>query len=149
MVKPTANFASRQKRFEDPNAVATLADGGPGVQTTIPGPGSYEHSQPWQSLNKKGIKWQQPIAMQKVALPNAPSIPSHNNIFGYEENNRGELIQQKNTEITYQGHGVDRVGPANYNPPSKKKLTGPLTEWKNPTKPPKKIQIIQKEKKGV
>jgi hypothetical protein len=29
-------------------------------------------------------------------LQNAPSIPSHQNVFGYEENERGELVKQKN-----------------------------------------------------
>jgi len=31
--------------------------------------------------------------VDKVMKPNAPSIPSHNNVFGYEENQRGELIK--------------------------------------------------------
>ena len=54
-------------------------------------------------------------------LPNPPSIPSHNNVFGYssftllyEENAKGELVRQKNTEKTFTGTHEDRVGPGNY-----------------------------------
>jgi hypothetical protein len=47
-------------------------------------------------------------------LPNAPSIPSHNNVFGYEENDKGELIKQQNTELVHAGQGTDTVGPGHY-----------------------------------
>jgi hypothetical protein len=30
--------------------------------------------------------------------PNPPSIPSHENVFGYEENEKGDLIKSKNTD---------------------------------------------------
>ena len=40
-------------------------------------------------------------------LPNPPSIPSHNNVFGYEENAKGELVRQKNTEKTFTGTHED------------------------------------------
>lgn len=64
--------------------------------------------------------------------PNAPSIPSHNNVFGYEENQRGELIKQKNAIKTYKGVGEDRVGPGDYDPNVFPKSAGPTTEWKKP-----------------
>ena len=47
-------------------------------------------------------------------LPNPPSIPSHNNVFGYEENAVGELIRQKNTEKVHTGIKEDKVGPGEY-----------------------------------
>ena len=47
-------------------------------------------------------------------MPNPPSIPSHENVFGYEENEKGELIKQKNTEIVFSGVGKDTVGPGKY-----------------------------------
>ena len=53
---------------------------------TALGPGSY--NPPTDSLQRHKQKhqtkaeWQQ---MAMVRLPGAPSIPSHNNIFGYEE----------------------------------------------------------------
>ncbi len=47
-------------------------------------------------------------------MPNPPSIPSHDNIFGYEENNNGELIKQKNSEKTHTGVKNDIVGPGEY-----------------------------------
>jgi hypothetical protein len=68
----------------------------------------------------------------KTMKSNAPSIPSHNNVYGYEENNNGELVRQKNAIKTYKGVGVDRVGPGDYDPNSFSKSAGPLTEWKKP-----------------
>jgi hypothetical protein len=47
-------------------------------------------------------------------MTNPPSIPSHDNVFGYEENDRGELVKQKNTEKVYAGTKEDTVGPGNY-----------------------------------
>jgi len=55
--------------------------------------------------------WQQ---MAVVRLPNAPSIPSHNNVFGYEETPNGELIQQQNPEKIFAGTASDTVGPGHY-----------------------------------
>ncbi len=47
-------------------------------------------------------------------MQNPPSIPSHENIFGYEENNNGELVKQKNTENCHTGTKHDTVGPGEY-----------------------------------
>lgn len=47
-------------------------------------------------------------------MTNPPSIPSHENVFGYEENDKGELVKQKNTEKAYTGVKGDTVGPGNY-----------------------------------
>lgn len=52
--------------------------------------------------------------MAVVRLPNAPSIPSHNNVFGYEETPNGDLIQQQNPEKVFAGTGADTVGPGHY-----------------------------------
>ena len=79
-------------------------------------------------------------------LQNAPSIPSHNNVFGYEENEKGELIKQQNTEIVHAGLGVDTVGPGHYQVAKiKKKIPGPVVQWKAPNEISKKIQLIMKE----
>lgn len=59
------------------------------------------------------------------------------------------LIQQKATEFIFRGEGVDKVGPGNYNMPDKKHIAGPIVEWKKPSEPPKKIQVIQQQKKGT
>ena len=61
-------------------------------------------------------------------LPNPPSIPSHNNVFGYEENEKGELVRQKNTEKTYTGTHDDRVGPGNYEIENRVNTKG-QTKW--------------------
>lgn len=47
-------------------------------------------------------------------MPNPPSIPSHENVFGYEENDHGDLIKQKNAEKVHTGVGKDTVGPGTY-----------------------------------
>ena len=64
-------------------------------------------------------------------LQNAPSIPSHQNVFGYEENERGELVKQKNQEPILSGVGKDSVGPGTYDFLMNKKVTGPVVEWKS------------------
>lgn len=47
-------------------------------------------------------------------MPNPPSIPSHDNVFGYEENPSGELVRQKNSEKVHTGNKADTVGPGEY-----------------------------------
>ena len=84
-------------------------------------------------------------------MPNPPSIPSHDNVFGYEENIRGELIRQSNTEIVYQGTQLDSVGPGNYELtgfPDKKKV-GTSVKWSKPPGKTDKMKAIQDEKEGV
>jgi hypothetical protein len=71
-------------------------------------------------------------------MPNPPSIPSHNNVFGYEENDQGQLIRQTNAEKTYAGDKKDSVGPGNYEAPQIKKNTG-TTKWVPPSQKNQKI----------
>lgn len=51
-------------------------------------------------------------------MPNPPSIPSHDNVFGYEEvgpdGSKKKLVRQTNTEKIYAGDQKDSVGPGNY-----------------------------------
>lgn len=86
----------------------------PGNKNLNIGPGSYNPPnasvKSFQSSKPK-IEWQQ---MAVLRLPNAPSIPSHNNVFGYEETMDGELIQQQNPEKVYSGSRGDSVGPGQY-----------------------------------
>jgi hypothetical protein len=49
-------------------------------------------------------------------MHNPPSIPSHDYVFGYEEEN-GELVRQKNTEKVHLGTKQDTVGPGEYEIP--------------------------------
>ena len=56
-------------------------------------------------------EWQQ-ITWNRQQNP--PSIPSHENVFGYEENNTGDLVKQKNTEKVHTGVKADTVGPGEY-----------------------------------
>mmetsp|Transcript_15174 Transcript_15174/g.18144 ORF Transcript_15174/g.18144 Transcript_15174/m.18144 type:complete len:85 (+) Transcript_15174:3-257(+) len=77
-------------------------------------------------------------------LPNPPSIPSHNNVFGYEENARGDLIRQKNTEHVHTGINSDRVGPGEYQVDVKKNKKG-ATRWVKPDLSEKIKEIKQKK----
>ena len=59
------------------------------------GPGTYHKDLSWVKNQKiRGKEMGQPPKfLQNLVQENAPSIPSHNNIFGYEENERGDLIR--------------------------------------------------------
>jgi len=43
------------------------------------------------------------VAFNKISNP--PSIPSHDFVFGYEEDPKGHLVRQKNTEQVHTGVG--------------------------------------------
>lgn len=52
------------------------------------------------SRAKVNEKRPQPNLMRAA---NAPSIPSHLSVFGYEENVNGQLIKQKSNQIGFTG----------------------------------------------
>ena len=81
-------------------------------------------------------------------LANPPSIPSHNNIFGYEENQRGELIRQKDTETKHTGYLDDHVGPGEYDVSMKKSTKG-QTKWVKSELAEKVIGIMEKRRVNV
>ena len=82
-------------------------------------------------------------------LPNPPSIPSHNNVYGYEENQKGELIRQTNTEKVYAGDTKDCVGPGNYEISTVAKNAKGPTKWIPPSQKSTKLRAIQREKQGL
>jgi hypothetical protein len=47
-------------------------------------------------------------------LSNAPSIPTKNNCYGYEESSNGQLTINENPEQTFTGRKEDSVGPGQY-----------------------------------
>lgn len=57
------------------------------------------------------VEWQQ-LAVVRSSSP--PSIPSHNHVFGYEEDLEGELVQQPNPDTVFSGVKQDTVGPGQY-----------------------------------
>lgn len=105
-IKPTSNFASKVPRFRNKkNSNQNL------------GPGRYDPEENWVKNGKnapkahfQAIQWERP--------PNAPSIPSHDNVFGYEETKAGVLKKQKNPEKVTTGVKEDRVGPGQYELPN-------------------------------
>jgi hypothetical protein len=54
-----------------------------------------------KSLGTKS-EWKN-VAFNKISNP--PSIPSHDFVFGYEEDPKGHLVRQKNTEQVHTGVG--------------------------------------------
>lgn len=52
--------------------------------------------------------------MKGPKIVNPPSIPSHQTVFGYEENEKGQLIKQQSNQLGFTGERNDRVGPGDY-----------------------------------
>ena len=73
---------------------------GGGKLNDAPGPGQYYQEAAWKGKQRSSnSQWSKGQGHAVVPIQtNPPSIPSHNNVFGYEEDNRGNLIRQKNTE---------------------------------------------------
>lgn len=96
IIQNSYNFKSSKERFDD---------GGLLIKATQPGPGYYE---PRESLGmnrntgttKSGTQLgfknssSQWGRESRPKIVNPPSIPSHMNIFGYDENEMGQLIKQ-------------------------------------------------------
>lgn len=84
-----------------------------------------------------------PVTEQRdgLRIMNPPSIPSHLSVFGYEENQNGQLIKQKSNQVGFTGVANDKVGPGDYEIVNSKNITGKNTigviAWKKPTKPEK------------
>jgi len=89
--KPSTNFSSKVERFESKPKLSRL------------GPGYYK--------DDKVISWNAPcyanlgkhIFLKKVLDPSPASIPSHDAIFGYEMDEDGRIIKQKNTKLAFTG----------------------------------------------
>lgn len=96
-----APFATGSERFKPKNPESS------------PGPGSYNFPSNWNNRknSSKKTEW---ANVSWMRMPSAPSIPSHNQIFGYEEMPNGELVMQKNPEKVFTGAQGDSVGPGHY-----------------------------------
>jgi hypothetical protein len=72
---------------------------------------------------------------------NPPSIPSHMSVFGYEENQTGQLVKQTNNQVGFTGVKKDTVGPGDYEIQNAQKVVGRaatgVVQWKKPTTAPK------------
>eukprot|EP00163_Fabomonas_tropica_P007272 TRINITY_DN16_c0_g1_i1.p1 TRINITY_DN16_c0_g1~~TRINITY_DN16_c0_g1_i1.p1 ORF type:complete len:589 (-),score=118.77 TRINITY_DN16_c0_g1_i1:265-2031(-) len=90
----------------------------------IPGPGAFSAE---SIVDKEWTKVKHPFARTPMTAGattavranrkiTAPSIPSGQQSFGYEENNRGELIPQGGAKKGYEGRGKSAVGPGSYTP---------------------------------
>lgn len=67
---------------------------------------------------------------------NPPSIPSHDFVFGYEEE-QGELVRQRNTDNKHTGEKTDTVGPGEYDIPRGLGKSRGVPQWHPPRQPKK------------
>ena len=147
LVKPNTCFASKVKRFQG---------GFGGNKDEAPGPGQYGMNQGftqtkgqvhWKA-NQKDSKYKQTMMQQ---LQNPPSIPSHNAVFGYNEDDRGKLIRSDGPDKVLSGIGKETVGPGDYDQNMKATSKG-VTKWHqnthNPILEKKKEKEIQKPGPG-
>ena len=75
------------------------------------------------------------------AMQNPPSIPSHNAVYGYNEDDRGKLIRSDGPEKVLSGQGTEKVGPGEYDL-SLRGTTKGVTKWhKNSSNP-----VLEKKK---
>ena len=82
---------------------------------------------------------------------NPPSIPSHDNVFGYEEGNNGELLKQPNSLKVHTGTKSDTVGPGEYEVVKPIGATKKGPQWhvpKTTKKPVPTTSEVQKEIPG-
>ena len=106
-MRQMSTFASKRERFSAdlPNSQQSTTD-------QEIGPGTYHKSAPWVNTKKQNPKASS--EPRQTVLPNAPSIPSHENVFGYEKNEKGELIKQTSRQEGLTGKGDDTAGPGHY-----------------------------------
>ena len=63
-----------------------------GAKSEVPGPGQYHKEKAWvKQRNTNTWDPKDRVPAQAINL-NPPSIPSHNYVFGYEEDLQGKLI---------------------------------------------------------
>lgn len=129
--KPLNAFASKVERFNEKEVKE---------KSHTPGPGQYSQQSNWIKMQKTGPKpeWQM-VPWTKQTNP--PSIPSHDNVFGYEENEKGMLIKSKNADKNSGHTGVknDTVGPGKYDLVKGMGTTSKGFKWHKPEgrrKPP-------------
>lgn len=103
-------FNTREERFKNVPAVS------PGCPLTIVGPASYT-IEPLSKTKAKGLLRRR----NRETKANAPSIPSHESVFGYaktegirQEQIDGEVVRQPGPCKVFTGEGNDRVGPGHY-----------------------------------
>lgn len=99
----TKNFISKAPRFERV------------VKNENPGPGAYSEKSEWVKRNSRPRK-QRHGTVQFVKSKQAPSIPSTEQSYGYEETTTGELFLQPPPVKGYTGRANDTVGVGAYEP---------------------------------
>ena len=84
-------------------------------------------------------------------MQNPPSIPSHNAVYGYNEDDRGRLIRSDGPDKMLTGMGEEKVGPGEYEINGKATSKG-VTKWhkdsSNPVLEKKKAKDVVKPGPG-
>ena len=108
------------------------------ADSSLPGPGQYTLPSQWGGGSSKGGGASAKEARRGVAylrVPSAPSVPSREQSYGYEETHTGELVLQKPPAGGYSGvSGRLSAGPGSYDPTRATSVTKPQSKavaWGN------------------
>ena len=95
----------------------------------IPGPGQYTPNDEWRALQESAARRNEQPPQKRAPVPRAtgaPSVPSRDQSFGYEETADGELRMQRPPVGGYTGvSGHKSVGPGEYEPTRATSVTKP------------------------
>ena len=110
--------------------VSRLGSEGKEGKKVVPGPGQYSLRDDWQALQQKAAYRNRQPPQKRApggggrAGAGAPSIPAHDQSFGYEETDEGELRMQRPPDGGYSGvSGHRSAGPGEYDPLKATSLT--------------------------
>ena len=115
----------------------------------IPGPGSYDISTSFSSINNSDIKKKQnKLKFGEVlttgSIYRKTTIPSWEN-FGYEDTKEGleKMIEDPEKDIKFTGEKNDTIGPGHYNINST--WNANVIKWRNPDKLKYKSRTLSRE----
>ena len=114
----------------------------------LPGPGSYDISTSFSSLNNSDIKKKKKLKFGEVLTTGSifrkSTIPSWEN-FGYEDTKEGleKMIEDPEKDIKYTGEKNDTIGPGQYNINST--WNANVIRWRNPDEIKYKSRTLSRE----
>ena len=133
-------FKSRADRFENNDLMKKASMPGPGAYDVAgekPEFGTTAGPASGFGMRGKGLDATNNLFKSKM---NPPSIPSHKNIYGYDEDDRGQLIKQQAISVGFSGLKNDKVGPGDYDPTAAmnmlRRSQNGVVPWKQATEKP-------------
>ena len=136
-------FNTRGERFNYTNDLFST--------DTFPGPGSYEVSTSFSSMNNSNLNRKNNIKNREVfttgSIYRKTTIPSKEN-FGYERTRDGieKMIDDPEKDIKFSGEKNDTVGPGQYD--INTTWSANVLKWKNPDEKNSKSLSKEKDKKS-